>query len=228
MKNKLNKIKLVAFDWNGTVIADVQISLNANNAVFKHFNLPTISLRKFQETFQVPFNKFWENLDLDLDLFAQKADEEEKVFSESYEAGALKVRTRTGIKKLLTFLKKNKIDSVIFSNHVEPYIHNQLNRLNISHNFSKVLARPLHGREQQFKRFKENLLVEYVSKHGLKPHEVMVVGDTDEEIEIGHKFGYTTIALTGGYQTASKLKKLKPHYLINSPDRIIDIIKSHV
>jgi len=42
------------------------------------------------------------------------------------------------------------------------------------------------------------------------------VGDTDEEIEIGKKYGFHTIGITGGHQTNQRLTKHHPDFLIHN------------
>lgn len=63
---------------------------------------------------------------------------------------------------------------------------------------------------------KDQMLALSVDRRGLNSKEVLVIGDTIEEVEIGKKFGYSTVALTGGYQSTARLKAAKPDYLIHN------------
>jgi len=207
-------IKLVAFDWNGTILADAQGMVRANNAVLRHFKLEPINLKRYRDTFQVPIKSYWMALGFDPDLFDRIAKEQEKIFQKSHEPEEKKCRARLGIKEVLSFLAKQKVESVIFSNHITAHIEKKLENLCLANRFTAVLARAVNDRGHQHKRFKDQILNEYIRSKGIKPHEVMVVGDTEEEIEIGRKFGYTTVALTGGHNSVSRLKAQKPDYLI--------------
>jgi phosphoglycolate phosphatase-like HAD superfamily hydrolase len=68
-------------------------------------------------------------------------------------------------------------------------------------------------------------LFEWTKKQKLKSKEVMVVGDTDEEIEIGKHYGFWTVALTGGYNSTPRLRVFKPDFLIHNLMELEGIIK---
>ena len=44
----------------------------------------------------------------------------------------------------------------------------------------------------------------------------MIVGDTEEEIEIGRELGLVTIAITDGMCSTSRLRSMKPDFLIDT------------
>ncbi len=78
--------------------------------------------------------------------------------------------------------------------------------------------------ETAFKgRAKQNRLENFLKKHNLQAKEVLIVGDTIEEIEIGKKLGVLTAAITHGNCSATRLKKAEPDYLINTLREVIDI-----
>src|SRR5262249_30752686 len=103
-------------------------------------------------------------------------------------------------------------------------IESQLKRLNIKTHMDIVLANPDIGKTFHFKG-KGEKLNNYVKKNKLKAGEVVSVGDTEEEIEIGKKYGYHTVAITGGYNTTARLKKHHPDFLIHNMKELIGIVK---
>jgi phosphoglycolate phosphatase-like HAD superfamily hydrolase len=76
-----------------------------------------------------------------------------------------------------------------------------------------------------FGRTKEQKLFGFVKQNKLKPREVVSVGDTEEEIQIGKQYGYHTVAITGGYNTTARLKKQKPDFLIHNMLELKKIVK---
>ena len=220
-------IKLIAFDWNGTIVNDVQEVLLANNVVLEHYGYAPISLSKYQETFTIPIRDYWKALGFDVDHFDKIAEEQEKLFLANFEPWEEKVQLREGVTDLLKYIDEQQVRRIVFSNHIVPHIEKQIKRLNLDQYFEKVLARPLYGREHQHKRFKEDFLYNFIEENKLAPSEVMVVGDTTEEIDIGKKFGYTTVAITEGHHSTERLKKSNPDYLVFSDlSQIIEIIQN--
>lgn len=218
-------IKLVAFDWNGTIFSDAAACCESVNEVLKLLNLKPTTLRTFQKHFDVPVTKTYLGLGASEEEIAKKGAEIVKTFHTNYEIRATKVRTRSHTKKLLEWLSQNKIKSIIFSNHIDEPIRKQLKRLKIEKYFSQVLANSeldssLKGRNKQEK------LRDYLQKNNLSSNQLVVVGDSLEEIEAGKQLGATTVAITAGFCSTPRLKAAKPDYLIHDLKEIIDIVKN--
>ena len=219
-------IKLIAFDWNGTLLADAFTIEAADNKILKFYGLPKINMRRFRETFDIPISKYWIALGFGKKHFELHAEEINRMFCEFYEPLANKCRTRSGAREILKYLNNQKIKAIIFSNHTTPDIKRQLKRLRIEDYFHSVIARENNkDSSHMYKRGKDLKLLDYVKQNKLKPHEVITIGDTEEEIEIGKKFGYHTVAITGGYNTTARLKKHHPDFLIHNMKELIPIIK---
>lgn len=217
-------IKLVAFDWNGTLFADTIAVYESNNGVFRLFNRKPVSFRTFQKYFDVPVKKYYQAVGIPEDALNQKATQITKTFHLFYESRVSKVRTRAWAKALLSFLSKNNINSVIFSNHIVDPIKKQLKRLKIEKYFSEVLANS-HIQTSFEGRNKKEKLSSFIIDKKILPGETLIIGDTIEEIEIGKQLGCVTVAITHGNCSTVRLKSKKPDYLIYSLKQAINIIK---
>ncbi len=219
-------IKLVAFDWNGTILSDTNAVVRAESEVLKHFGHPPTNLKEYHALFTIPIRSYWIAMGLDPVHFDENSAEIERIFLYHYEPEESKCRARSGAREILSWLKANEIDRVIFSNHIVPHIQKQLVRLKLEHLVDTVLARKTGERTHHHNNFKDKMLCEYVQAHNFSPQEVITVGDTIEEIEIGKKFGYHTVALTGGYQNTKRLRIAKPDHLIANLADIQKIIQN--
>lgn len=217
-------IKLVAFDWNGTLFADTNAVVGGVNEVVKLFGIKPITVRQYQENYDTPVSKLYENIGIELEDLMKRSKETQEAFHSYYENRADKLSTRSGTRKLLLWLRKNKTNSVIFSNHITHQIVKQLKRLAIDQYFEDVLAN--ESIETVLKnRTKEEKLKKFVMGRRFKPNEVLVVGDHVEEIEIGKSMGATAVGITQGVVTRKRLKTAKPDYLINNLSELIGIVK---
>jgi phosphoglycolate phosphatase-like HAD superfamily hydrolase len=218
-------IKLVAFDWNGTILDDTVGGVKAESATRIHFGFKETNLEEIQQYFTIPIRQYWINSGLPANFFDANSAQIDKIFMQNYEPEEAKSDLRTGTKEILEWLGKEKIESVIFSNHIVPHIDKQTNRLGIRHYFKEILARgELGDITHHEKTFKDELLKKYIEKYSYEPDEVLVIGDTTEEVEIGKKLGYNTMALTGGWQSTDRLKAADPDYLIDDLDGLKKII----
>ncbi|MBI2355595.1 MAG: HAD family hydrolase [Candidatus Doudnabacteria bacterium] len=217
-------IKLAAFDWNGTILADTFAVVRSQSVILRHFGFKPTNVKEFQNTYAMPIRNYWLNMGLSGKFFDKHYKDVQHLFMATYEPLESFCRTRSGSREALSWIHKKKIDTVMFSNHPEPHIHKQLRRLGLSKYFSHVLARQPHDHSLLHFRTKDILLHKYVKSRRYKPNEVICIGDTDEEIEIGKKFRYFTVALTGGYQSTKRLRAAKPDFLIHNLNELKKII----
>lgn len=217
-------IKLVAFDWNGTILADTNAIVAGDNAVLKYFGRKNTTLKEVQDKFTIPVKNFYIAMGLNPKILDKNPDKMWSIFQNAYEPLENKCRSRAGAKLILQFLKNNGIKAVIFSNHMIQHIQKQLKRLNIYNYIDTILARELNDSSHFHIKSKDKKISELVHKLTIKPKEVLIVGDTDEEIDIAKFFGYYSIALTGGNTSTPRLRAMKPDFLIHNLKDLKQII----
>ncbi len=217
-------IKLVVFDWNGTLLSDTQATVHAENVVNKRFGKKPISIRQYRESSTVPWTQHMLKWGYSKKEMDENFQEIQNLFHAVYEQRAKHCRSRAGARRLLAFLERENIDKIIASNHVVEGINSHLHRLKLSNYFKHTLAH-----EDKFgsrkKRVKEKKIAGYIKTHGYKPNEVAIVGDSDEEIHVAKKLGLVSIAITHGIFTKKRLQAEKPDFIVSSLDKIIPIIE---
>lgn len=217
-------IKLVVFDWNGTLFDDTKLVLKAANASeVKLLGIPQISLAQYRENYDAPLHRFYENLGISRETFDAKSAEIAASFHPIYEPLAAHAHTRPGTKKMLQTLKNRGISSVILSNHTVEGICLQLSRLKLVDLFDAVLA---NGEaEEMHHTSKRHRLEQYLGEVTIDPSEVIIVGDTIEEIRIGHSLGLRIVSITGGNNSEIRLKDAQPNAIIHTVSELIDIME---
>ncbi len=217
-------ITLVVFDWNGTLFDDTQIVLKAmNESEAKILGIPPLTLERYRETYDAPLHRFYENLGISREIFDAKSAEIAATFHPIYEPLAARARTRPGTKKTLQTLKNSGIPSVILSNHTVEGIYLQLSRLQLEEQFDAVLANG--GTEEMHHTSKQHRLERYLEEHSINPSEVIIVGDTVEEIRIGRNLGLRTVSITGGNNSETRLKDAQPDAIIQAVPELIDVME---
>ncbi len=128
-------IKLVVFDWNGTLIADTLACMAAYNHVLNIFGGREVNLKTFRSTIILPVIDFYIKHGCKRIELLQNSKKLGEIFHAYYESRVLKLRTRRNARKLLEWLYKHNIESIILSNHTEKGIKSQLQRLHIEKYF---------------------------------------------------------------------------------------------
>lgn len=213
-------IKLAVFDWNGTLLADFAAVHEGCNKMLEVFGHEPASEQAYREAYTIPLQHTFRKLGVSDEIIKQKGPEGLRAFHGWYEPRAAQARTRLGVRKLLADLKKQGIVCVILSNHTVESIYLHLDRLHLTEYFDAVLANEdISG---AMHTGKQHRLEAYLKESHITPAEAVIVGDTTEEIHIGRALGLKTVAITGGYHAASKLRAEKPDLIINSLHGIIE------
>ncbi|HXC04338.1 MAG TPA: HAD family hydrolase [Bacteroidia bacterium] len=94
-------------------------------------------------------------------------------------------------------------------------LHHQIETLGIAPLFEKVYTIPHFGTWEDKYRI--------LHKHCDASTPSYLIGDTARDIQAGQKAGYRTVALLGGMTTPSRLRALKPDYLVSELDELTGI-----
>lgn len=221
MKDK----KLIVFDWNGTILADTIACWKASNECLEFFGVEPISMTKYKETCYFPVIHFYKLNGACIDTVLEKQSEANEIFYSAYTKLSKNARTRTGVRKLLSWLEDQGYDRTILSNYVTPEIEKQLKRLKIDHYFSHVCGND-DGNTVLQHTTKPKRLSDYMIKRGYHAENTYLIGDSTEEPEIAHQLGLKCISLTGGYFSTSRLKAANPHFIVHNLQDVIEILKT--
>jgi phosphoglycolate phosphatase-like HAD superfamily hydrolase len=216
-------IKLVVFDWNGTLLADTQAIVEGANKEFAVVKKPPITVKQFRENYKVPLTEYYQTLGITREEHETNSVEMAKAFHSYYEPRVARARTRAGTRNILGELLKIKITNIILSNHTVEGIFLQLERLKLSKYFDTVLANEVID-GAHFKG-KKDRLVEYLDTHKIQGAQAVIIGDTEEEVYIGRALGMHTVAITGGHSSTRRLKVARPDFLIHKITDLSQIIK---
>ena len=217
-------IKLVIFDWNGVLIADTENAMKGGNEVIKAFGGNPVDVETYRAHNVIPSTDFYIQHGCRREDLVKDAKKAAEIFHNYYESHGQHIRSRGGVKKLLKWLKDNSISSVILSNHTVEGIHSQLHRLKIDEYFSQVYAND--DRDCFMKgTTKKDKFLKIVSESKLKSSEIMIIGDSPEEVELAKSMKTYSAAITHGHYSTARLVKTGPDYLISTLEQLIGIIQ---
>ncbi len=63
--NRLEPYSHIIWDWNGTLVDDVEVAVTAVNTLLVENNLPAVTVEKYREHFGFPVRKYYERLGFD-------------------------------------------------------------------------------------------------------------------------------------------------------------------
>ncbi|MFA4995328.1 MAG: HAD hydrolase-like protein [Bdellovibrionales bacterium] len=205
------KDNLIVFDWNGTLLADTTACIHATNTLLKKFDVPPVTRKQYQKHFAMPLDKLYHALGIDPDILTAREHEIHPLWHATYDATP--VRLRRGAKTMLQAVQKTSCKSIILSNYVIDSIERQAMRFGIREHFDDIIA--FHRNDATFRRrAKGDRLKDYLQA---SPAQIgIIIGDTEEEIDIGRELGLVTVAITDGTCSTSRLRAMKPDFMVHA------------
>ena len=205
-------IKLVVFDYDGTIFDTFEIVYNMLHSLDKerfHFNVFTskkVLKDIYMDNFFAALRKRTKK---DLFDFKKCAEKEN-----CKRANILKLFK--GLKKILKQLKKHYKLAIISSNF-KSAMKKALKKNNIDF-FDVILgAGTIESKTVKLKKL--------AKRFKLKPGEVVYVVDTVGDIKEAKKAKVKTIAVTWGYHKKKRLSKAKPDKIISKPEQLLKAVE---
>ncbi|HBW36783.1 HAD-IA family hydrolase [Desulfosporosinus sp. BICA1-9] len=207
-------IKLIIFDFDGTLVDSREVSIMIYNQVAQKYNLRKIenietllnlSLLERFKTLKIPLLK--------VPLLVSE-------ITKRYKDSLTKITMFTGIRELLIELKRRGYQLAIISSNSESnireYFHqNQLDIFGTIMNSTNIM-----GKEKAIKKL--------LTSHKLNPHEVIYVGDEIRDIKACQKIGIKIICVDWGYDSIEMLKMNHPDYSVSSVNEILSILPENI
>lgn len=214
----------VIFDWNGTLLADTKLAVAATNAATRLLGAKPATVQRYQKEYSMPLRQMYVNLGCDEQELNRRLDEVFRVWGEHYGLGVHRLRLRRGARAVLQELKEQEHKTAILSNFTVKNIASQTQRLCVHHYLDEILANGCNELQNiMHKADKGERLKAFVDKHDIR--QALVVGDSPEEIEIAHNYGYLGVGITGGFCARSRIRAAKPDFMINSLNELPAIVR---
>ncbi len=207
----------VIFDWNGTILADTSLSVFATNETLGFLGLPPVTLAQYRDAYDMPLWRMYQAFGCKETEILERKAEIFGTFAEHYEKSVHRIRPRKGARQTLGALKERKNKLALLSNYTVDRISKQAKRLGLLESFDSILANQ-DGGEILHKKGKGERLRAFIETH--ETEKALIIGDTPEEIEIAHAYGYVGVAIKDGVCSLPRLRAAKPDFLIGSLEEI--------
>ncbi len=196
--NNKNKYKHIIWDWNGTLLNDVDFCRNIINRILRQNNLKELSLNDYREIFTFPVQNYYQAAGLD---FSKTPFEVlGKDFMIEYEANKLKCSLYDGVIELLAKIKQQGIKQSVLSAYKEDSLISILKSYDLYDYFDFVV-----GSDNIYAGGKIHLGLQLIQKLNLNGNEILFIGDTLHDYEVAKAMGVDVILISAGHQAKSKL-----------------------
>ncbi len=195
---RLLKYDRVLWDFNGTLLDDLDHCLATMNTVLAKHGLPLMAdANAYREVFCFPVQKYYARIGLpgDGDGFVAAAHE----WIEVYRAGETDLRLRPGVEETLRFISSCGVPQGVLSATEEKMLAEQVSAAGIGNYFDA-----LFGRGDIYATDKSDIAARYAAEH---PQErVLMIGDTIHDYTTAAAGGFDCVLVEGGHQSRAVLK----------------------
>ena len=196
------KIRHVIWDWNGTLLDDVEICYQHNRETILSLGGKPVSKQQFLDEFDLPIREFYEQIgyklsDQEFEIIANQ-------FQDNYAEQEPEVDLHDFALEILKALQKASIGQSILSAHKDRHLKESLNRREIRQHFEYVFGDPGLGGSCKIDNGKEliNLL-------GVHKENLVYIGDMTHDRRVAETLGIQSILIANGLQSKRRLIQTK-------------------
>lgn len=198
MQNQ-NKYTHVVWDFNGTVLNDVQLGIDCVNEMLKKRGLPIIpDVNAYRHVFGFPIDRYYRRLGFDF----EKEDYDTVLAPEwvaLYLAGEASCPVNDGVRETVAAIRERGLSQIMLSASNLQQLKGQLARLELEDAFDEIL-----GLDNIHARSKVLLVTEWKSRHpDARP---LFVGDTEHDADVAEAIGADCVLYLGGHQPEELLR----------------------
>lgn len=190
-------MKSVIWDFNGTILDDVELATRSMNELLRRRGLPTIDKATHRRVFQFPVFDYYRRLGFDLNGEDQRDISDE--FHSVYQAGIGSCSLNPGIAEALNYLEKGGIDQFVLSAAEEEMVESWVRLHGIQGRF-----RGVYGLSDRLAASKTRRCRDLIEDFDLDPSATLFIGDTDHDVAVARAVGCRPLAVLQGHQDGSR------------------------
>jgi len=213
------QINNIIFDFNGTIIDDVDLCLQLLNELLQKRNHPPLTKEQYKKIFRFPIIDYYKLAGFDFKSDKDNFGELAVIFQDEYHAKCSECKLFDGLKETLEKYFKDK-RLIILSATLKKDLKLQLDYYGISKYFQDIL-----GIDSIYAEGKIEVAKKFISSNKLDLDKTVVIGDTDHDYEVAKELGCHSILFSQGHQSRKTLEKCNPDYVIDNLKELWDIIQ---
>lgn len=187
----------IFWDWNGTLVDDLEFNLECINSVIDKRNYKRIDKDEYYRSFGFPIVDFYKKLGFDFER--DPYEEVAKEYIEKYNSGADDVPLRKGVREALAVYADKGVKQFILTASESEIVRHGLRHRGIENYFVDVL-----GLDNYLASGKTAVGKAYLKEHPLGGDAVLI-GDTEHDKHVAEALGIDCVLVKGGHTSAEKL-----------------------
>lgn len=206
----MEKKKYIIWDWNGTLLNDVDLCIDAINRLLKKEQLPILKNKEaYQKVFKFPIIEYYKDAGFD---FAKRSFQDlAQEYMSYYQPRSLSCPLHEGVKDTLKTCHELGYTQVLLSASKRDFLLEQVDKYDISHYFSEIL-----GLDNVHAYSKAEIAKDFAKRTKGNAQSMVFLGDSVHDFEVAQVAGAKSVLIANGHEHKDKL--------VNTGARVIDDI----
>jgi len=194
------EINHVIFDWNGTLLDDVDLAVTAVSVCCRRYGVQAIDKSTYRRKFRFPIQSFY--ADLGFNFENVPFPELVRSYLNLFDSRVVECRLHHSARTLLSKLSAAGVPVSILSASQQGTLEQTLRHKGIAHHFAHVV-----GLDDEHAASKLARSMELAERLGCDPRRVLFVGDTDHDAQVAHANGWRWQLVACGHQNEEALRR---------------------
>lgn len=192
------KYKYIIWDWNGTILDDVELCVRIMNGMLEKRGLARLSVEAYRAVFRFPVEDYYAAAGFD---FSKESFEKVgKEWMDEYEKQKLSCGLRDGVLEVIGSISASKTGQAVLS----AYSQNELKETVGYYGLTKYFTH-LYGLDTIYAPSKVALGKKLMKELGAKKGETLLIGDTVHDFVAAAGIGADCVLISNGHQSRAQL-----------------------
>ena len=188
----------IIWDWNGTLLNDIDLCIDSINSLLKNRNLPLTNTKAYKEIFSFPVQEYYKTLGFDFEKedFSVSAHQ----YIDLYYAGFENCSLQKNAIEVLSYFRENGVRQFVLSAMEHEMLEKTLKLKGIFHFFEGVAGLKDHYAVSKIEQGKQ-----LITDFKIDIEKTRLIGDTIHDFEVATELGLKCILIADGHQTTERL-----------------------
>lgn len=211
MSELRKKYKAIFWDWNGTLLDDLSFCIGCINQMIEARSLNPLDREGYRHVFGFPVKAYYEKVGFDFEK--EPWDKVAMEFMHLYWDGMKSCSVFPDAKRTLSGVRAAGLKQYVLSAMEQDSLRDLVDFYKLTNYFEKIT-----GIQDHFANGKSKMARELLDASGLRPEEVLMVGDTYHDFEVAAQNGIDCIFVSRGHQSTQRLFKANVPVLVALED----------
>jgi phosphoglycolate phosphatase len=195
-----NSVKAIVWDWNGTMLNDVDVCVESINTMLEPRNIQLLNYHTYRDVFGFPVRQYYEKAGFNFEL--EPFDVVAVEFIDIYRLHLEKCELFPEVNDVLGQISVSGLPQYVLSAMEQGLLESSLSAKGIAHYFKHIAGTGDHyadGKTAAAKYLQEVI--------GCMPRQILLIGDTIHDHEVAEEMGWQSILIANGHQSEERLRK---------------------